>query len=384
MAFGLTAEGFNRKRLADIKAEKEAAFKLVFGDNINLNPQSNFGQIIGIESESEALVWELAEFVYNAFYPSTAQGVQLSNLVTLNGIERRAATFSKVSVTLTGANGTIIPEGSLVAIPNNTEQFATDLDVTIASGTAIVNVTAVNEGPIVALANSITQIDTPIFGWTSVTNPLDATEGTDEETDAELRDRRSQSTQASGQNLVDALFGQLLNLDNVTSARVISNGTGATDANGIPAHQFLSIVQGGLNADIAQLVWENTPQGILSFGAITEQIIDSQGFPQDVKFSRPTAVDIYFNVTVTTDATYPGSGDLDIAQNILDYGNANFEIGDDVILSQFYTPINAVQGVISINLKISFVSPATGLINLTIGFDEISNYDLSFISVTSS
>ncbi len=76
--FGLTIDGFNRKRLADIKAEKEAAFKLVFGDNINLNPQSNFGQIIGIESESESLVWELAEFTYNAFYPSTAQGVQSS------------------------------------------------------------------------------------------------------------------------------------------------------------------------------------------------------------------------------------------------------------------------------------------------------------------
>lgn len=382
--FGLSLNGFNRKRLADIKAEKETAFKVVFGENINLNPQSNFGQIIGIESESEAIVWELAEFVYNAFYPSTAQGVQLSNLVALNGIQRKEATKSKVTLTLTGVDGTVVPAGSLVAIPNNTEQLSTDLDVTISSGIATVNATAVNEGPIIALAGSITQIDTPVFGWQSVTNLADATEGTNEETDAELRDRRSKSTQAAGQNLVDSLFGQLSNIDNVTSARVISNGTGVTDTNGIPAHQFLSIVQGGINSEIANIVWLNTPQGILSHGDIIETIIDSQGFPQDIKFSRPIAKDIYFAITVTTDSNYPGSGDGDIADNIVSYGDSNFKIGEDVILSQFYTPINSVPGVVSIDLKIGFSSNPTGTANLTIAFNEISNYDLSFITVTSS
>lgn len=381
--FGLTVNGFNRKRLADIKAEKEAAFKLVFGENINLNPQSNFGQIIGIESESEALIWELAEFVYNAFYPSTAQGVQLSNLVTLNGIERRKATNSKVTLTLTGTDGTIIPSGSLVAIPNNTERFSLDLDATITSGTATINATAVNTGQIIALAGSLTQIDTPVFGWQTVTNAADATEGTDEETDAELRDRRAKSTQAAGQNLTDALFGQLSNLDNVTSARVISNGTDVTDVYGIPPHQFLSIVEGGLNSDIAKIIWLNTPQGILSYGSITEQIIDTQGFPQDIKFSRPTAIDIYFKVTVTTNANYPGSGDGDIKDNILEFSE-HYGIGEDVVLSQFYTPINAVPGVISIDLRIGLAASPTGTSDIVIDFDELSKYDLSFIEIISS
>jgi len=384
MAFGLTLDGFNRKRLADIKAEKETAFKAIFGENINLNPQSNFGQIIGIESESEALVWELAELVYNAFYPSTAQGIQLSNLVTLNGIERRAATKSKATLTLTGVDGTIIPAGSLVAIPNNTEQFSTDLGVVISSGTATVNATALNDGPIIALSGSITQIDTPIFGWQTVTNPSDATEGTNQETDAELRDRRSKSTQAAGQNLVDALFGQLSNLDNVTSARVISNGTGSTSVEGIPAHQFLSIIEGGTNSDIADTIWINTPQGILSYGDITEQIIDSQGFPQDIKFSRPISKDIYFKVTVTTDANYPGSGDLDITDNIVEFGKSAYEIGEDVILSQFYTPVNAVPGVISIDIRIGFSASPTGTTNLVLAFNELANFDQLFVQVLSS
>ena len=49
---GLSAAGFERKRLIDIKAEIETALKLAFGDNIDLEPQSGFGQFVGILSEA--------------------------------------------------------------------------------------------------------------------------------------------------------------------------------------------------------------------------------------------------------------------------------------------------------------------------------------------
>ncbi|MEA3485172.1 MAG: baseplate J/gp47 family protein [Candidatus Aerophobetes bacterium] len=382
MNYGVTIEGFKKKRLIDIKTEIEESLKLGFGDNISLIPQSVFGQLVGVMSERESIEWDNMENVYNAFYPSTAQGVQLSELVALNGIQRLEATRSKVTLTITGVDGTIINRGSLVSTVDSVEQFATDIDVVISDSTTV-DATAVNTGAVLAIAGSLTEIDTPISGWDTVTNSADATEGTDEETDIELRDRRTKSTLALGNNLADSLFGQLSNLDNVTSALVLSNGTDVTDENGIPAHQFLLIVEGGLNSDIADIVWLNTPQGILSHGTITEQIIDSQGFPQDVKFSRPTTVDIYFKVTVTTDSTYPGSGDLDIKDNIIEYSE-HYGIGEDVVLSQFYTPINEVQGVVSIDLRIGLTASLTGTTNLPIAFDEISNYDVSFIEVISS
>ena len=122
----------------------------------------------------------------------------------------------------------------------------------------------------------------------------------------------------------------------------------------------------------------------MSYGTLTEVITDSQGFPQDIKFSRPTAIAIYFEVTVTTDAFYPGNGDVLIAENIVEFGTNNYSIGEDVILSQFYTPINAVSGVISIDIKIGVAPSPTGTSNLAIEFDELASYDVSYINVSSS
>jgi uncharacterized phage protein gp47/JayE len=380
MAFGLSPDGFNRKRLADIKTELEDAYRLIFGDNIDVSPQSVFGQIIGIHSEREADLWEQAEFVYNAFYPSTAQGVQLSNDVTLNGIVRQEATKSTVTITCTGTNGTVIPIGSIVSTSDTKEQFVSITAGTIVAGTASIAFQSVNDGAIAATAGTLTVIGTPIFGWATANNSNDAVLGRDEETDAELRERRILSTQALGQNLVDSLFGQISNLDNVTDALVISNGTDVT-VDGIPPHQFLTVVEGGDVTEIANTIWLNTPQGIGSFGSSTEVIVDSQGFTQDIKYSRPAEIDIYFKVTVTTDAEFPASGEDDIKSAIANYGDGNFGISDDVILSQFYTPINTIPGITSIDLRIGLSASPTGTANLTIGLEEISKYDTTRVEM---
>ena len=69
MAFGVDENGFNIKRLADIQAEIEDSFRSVFGSGVNLDARGPFGQMIGIFSEREAAIWELAEAVYNGYFP---------------------------------------------------------------------------------------------------------------------------------------------------------------------------------------------------------------------------------------------------------------------------------------------------------------------------
>lgn len=379
MTFGLTAEGFKRKRLADIKEEIEAVLKLIWGDNIDLDPQSNFGQFVGIVSERAAGAWERDEDVYNSQYPSTSSGNSLSNVVMYNGIERQESTQSTVTVTVTGTDGTVIPIGSIVSVASTNEQFITNNEITI-SGSTTVGATAVNSGAILALAGTLNQIDTPIFGWETVTNISDANAGREEETDADLRERRELSTQALGQNLVDSLFGQVLNIDGVEDALVIDNKTDAT-VDGIPAHQFLTVVLGGTNSDIADAIWINTPQGINSHGTITEIVTDAQGFPQDVKFSRPADIDIYFKIDITTSSEFPASGESDIKSAVATYGAENFKISDDIILSEFYTAINSIGGVTSIDLRIGLSVSPTGTSNLSIATEEISRYDTTRVEV---
>jgi uncharacterized phage protein gp47/JayE len=383
---GLTADGFERKRLIDIKETIETALKAAFGGNIDLSPQSGFGQFIGIVSEALADQWESQENVYNSQYPSTAQGNQLSNVVDYNGITRQDATFSTVTATITGLAGTFISAGSLASVASTGVQFETLVEVTIpVSGTVDVNMQAVETGAKDAVAGTLTQIDSPVYGWTSITNASDATTGRDEETDAELRIRREQSTQALGQNLVDSLFGQLLNLDGVEDAVVISNGTNTTDANGIPAHQFLSVVLGGVESDIVSAIWKNTPQGISSFGAVTAYATDDQGFPQTVKYSRPAEVPIYFAIYLTVDSNIFESIDINtIKANIVTYGQANFKISDNVIKSEFYCPINQTDGILNIDLRIGTAPTPTGTDNIEIDAEEIADFDTSYIVISAT
>ncbi len=379
---GLSASGFDRKRLIDIKTDIENALKLVFGNNIDLEPQSGFGQFIGIISEMISDQWESQENTYNSQYPSTAQENQLSNVVQYNGIDRQDATKSTVTGTITGIENTVIPVGSKASVENTEDIFVTLVEVTIpVSGNINVAMESEETGVISALSGTLIVIETPIFGWTSITNGSDADTGREEETDAELRIRRELSTQALGQNLIDALFGQLLNLDDVEDVVVKDNKT-ATPAEGIPAYQFLVSIIGGDDDAIAQIIWDNTPQGIDSSGTTTVVVTDDQGFPQDVQFVRPSEIPIYFKIDLTVDAdVFPGGGDDDIKAAVALYGLDNFKISDDVIRIKFQTPINETPGILDYDLFIGLGASPSGTSNLTIDLDEVSTYAILRVEV---
>lgn len=140
ITFGLSAQGFRAKQQQEIIAEIQASLQAAFGQSINLLPESVFGQIVGIFSERETLVWQLAEAVYNSQYPESAEGSSVDNILALNGLRRLPATASKTSPTIDGVPGlvfygtpgTLIPAGSLISVFGQPDsQFETDNDVTI-------------------------------------------------------------------------------------------------------------------------------------------------------------------------------------------------------------------------------------------------------------
>ena len=388
--YGVSSTGFKRKRLDLLLEELNAEVKTIFGDNFNVSPESPDGQVNGVISESNANLWELAEEAYNAFNPKAASGVTLSNLVQLNGITRLAATRSRVELTLTGDSGTVIPEGSLISTLDTGAKLSTDDSVTIdGAGNAIVQATALEFGPISMLVDTITQIDTPLSGWDTVTNDDNATLGTNDESDSDLRARRRRSVARDAQAIIDAIRSAVENIDNVTQAVVLENDTDAEDANGLPAHSFQVVVSGGTNIDVADAIWLKKPAGIQAFGDITVEVIDSQGISHDISFSRPTPVVIYVEVTLTTFPEYPANGDDLIKQAIVDYANGDlvdnrsFGLADNVIYTRLYTPINSVAGHEIDDLQISIASPADGVINIPISITQIADFQIANITVIS-
>lgn len=169
--YGLSATGFKRKRLPEIMQAINARISDTLGLKTQIQSNSVLGQIVGVFSYEIADLWEQAENGYNAMYPSTAQGVSLSNAAGLVGIQLIDAEFTTLVATCFGANGTEIPYNAQITDGTNTYS-CTDVYAQIDSARAcVVGVKlagAVAEGTSYALTiDGITQTYTAASGDTA-------------------------------------------------------------------------------------------------------------------------------------------------------------------------------------------------------------------------
>jgi uncharacterized phage protein gp47/JayE len=390
MSFGITDSGFETKRLDDIKTEIEDSLKSELGAGINLTPQSPLGQIVGIMAERFALLWELGEEIYNAPYPESSFGTSLDDSASIVGVTRLPATYSTVTVRVFGANGTAVPLGFVVSVSGNPNaRFESTVADTIGvSGYVDIPFQAEDTGAIEAPAGSLTVIETPVAGVDSTNNTLDADVGRDIETDQELKTRRQERLQRAGTATVEGIRNNIAQVENVESVTVVENTDIVPDSEGRPGKSFESIVLGGDEDEIAESIWEAKPAGIETDGDITKSMTDSQGLAHDIKFSRPTEKDIWMIINITPNADpnegalYPADGDNLVEEVVLEYG-ATFQLGQDVVTSRFYTPINTVPGVIGIEVLVGFSSPPTSSANLPIGPGELAKFDSTRTTVNS-
>lgn len=107
--YGLTATGFRRKRLSDIIKSINSRLSDSLGVSIQTASNSVLGQLVGVFSFEIADLWEQGENSYNAMYPSTAQGVSLSNAAGLAGIQLIDAEYTTLIATCFGAENTEVP-----------------------------------------------------------------------------------------------------------------------------------------------------------------------------------------------------------------------------------------------------------------------------------
>jgi len=329
MAYGVTAEGFLTKPLDVCKAELEDRFRAIFGADVNLDPREPLGQIVGIVAEREVELWDLAEEVYRAFDPDGNGGDAQEAICAITGTLREPARRSSVGATITGSVGTVVPAGSVASVSGAGSRFALKATVTIgAGGTVTGTFESENTGPVAAPAGTLTVIETPVAGWTAVTNPLDATLGADLETDAALRIRREEELRATGAAALEAVRADVLAVPGVTACTVFENTTGVTDPDGIPAKAIEVMVSGGADAAIRAAIWASKAAGIEPHGGVSGTVIDSQGISHTVKFSRPTAKLVYLDVYLRKTSSYPVDGDAQVKAQL---AAKTYAAGDDVV-----------------------------------------------------
>lgn len=127
---GLTPAGFVAKRTPAIKIELEQRLIETFGDP-NLNPSSVFGQLVGLTADQQTTFWDELQAVYWSQYPSSAEGVNLDRVASINGIFRLAARPTAVRAVIHGTVGTVLAAGRLASTGQGGAQFALADPVTI-------------------------------------------------------------------------------------------------------------------------------------------------------------------------------------------------------------------------------------------------------------
>jgi uncharacterized phage protein gp47/JayE len=376
----LSAAGFVPRTLDEIRTELEAAFRAAFGDNVQIEASSVFGQIIAIMAERFADLEALTELIYSSAFVDGATGSSLDDLAALMATVRPAATYSTVTLTLGGTPATAIVAGSIAEDAEGIQWITQALATIGGGGTVDVEARPATTGPIVGRAGTITTIATPIAGWSTVTNALDADVGRAVASDSELRTLIRLTARSGGGSSLEGLRAQLLRLDGVTEVEIAENASFFADSDGRPPHSFEAVVIGGTDQEIADQIWYAKPAGIQTVGTETVVVVDAAGDNQNVNFSRVVDVNVWIEVDYTPGDGFPSDGAAQILEALLDYGDT-FLIGQDVLAIRLLQKIE-VEGLDDMEIRIGTAVNPLNDNPIRISRTQRAVFDSSRITIT--
>lgn len=305
----LTDAGLQVKTPMEIVDTLSQALQTIYGLDINLSQNTPDGQLLNIFAQAQSDVLELLVAAYNSFGVETAFGTVLDQRVALNGLARKAGTYTFQDIEITVDRAlTLEGLGDEIANPDGTgftvaddagNQFILAADhAFIGAGSATLTFRAKNVGAVETVANSIQNQVTVTLGVTEVNNPTGASSiGEDEESDVDLKLRHARSFKLASTGPADAVEAAIQEVDDVTDAFVIENGT-AAPVSGIGAHSIWAIVEGGSDQDIGQAIYSKKAPGCGMTGGETAVVARPNGSTFTAKFDRPILEDLYMAFTI--------------------------------------------------------------------------------------
>lgn len=307
--------------------------KGIYGEDIYLELDSQDYEFLSIFALKIYDTMLLLELVMNNRSPKTAVGTALDSLVKLNGIRRKVASYSTVELMLTGDAGAEIIEGRVKDDAGNA--WLLPGKVVITESPLRVFARAEKIGDVRALAHTITHIDTPTAGWISVDNPNSAIPGNPVETDTELRMRQSISVATPSRSMYDSLIAGIAAIDNIQRFVVYENDTNQTDENTVPAHSVCIVAEGGMNEDIARVIYRRKGPGTGTYGDIITTFTDSQNQQVSIRFFRPSYVPVRVAIKYKSRMGFTKDVMSAMKSNVERYINT-LDIGQNVYASQLW------------------------------------------------
>jgi uncharacterized phage protein gp47/JayE len=390
MAWGLSKTGFVRPNQAQLKEEIDQRQKELFGDDVNLSAKSPNGILSGILSWVVSLLWQTLEKIYHNGHVSEAEGVSLDYKTIEFNTSRNPEQYAETSLTFTGTPNYTILAGTRFETEKGVD-YALKEDLTLdGSGNGTGEVVSLSPGVIGnTFSSTITVQSEPNVDIFTVTNTIVATGGREEETDEELRNRLLNSGASNGSGTPNAILADVLAVTGVRAANITVNSTDAV-VNGQPAHSNHVFALGGDGQTIADALFKNYV-GLQFYGSSSFVVNDIGGNSHTISYTPAMAVNIFVDVTLTTDNTFQTDGAVQVKDAVVKLigGTASdgtlytgLNMGDDVIYSRILATIMSIQGVEDAVLKIGTAPSPSGTTNIAITPSTVAQASADNIEVT--
>lgn len=385
MAWGLSRTGFNRPNQAQLKEEIDQRQRELFGENVNLSPKSPNGILSGIISWVSSIMWQTLERVYRNGHVSEAEGVSLDYKTVEFNTSRNPEQYAEGSLQIVGTPNFTVLEGTRFEREDGTDYMVKENVVLDANGEGIAEIVSLSPGSVGnTFPNTITIQSEPSTDIIAVTNLEEVSGGREQETDDELRNRLLRLGATNGSGTTNAILADVLTVPGVRAVNIKVNSE-SVEVDGQPPHSNHVYVLGGQGEQIAEMLYKNFVG--LKFVGSEHHTID--GF--DIAYTPAAATNVYVNVALTTNITFPANGENLVKDAIVKvigglatdgtlYTGLN--MGDDVIYSRVLSVIMGVPGVEDANLTIGTEENPTGTSNIAFGIGEVAQISANDIVVT--
>ena len=301
----LDRNGLQIKTLSELMSELQASMRNIYGEDISLEQDDPDGQLIGIFAQAGIDMRELIQDLVSSLDPDQAEGVILDQRAAINGVSRKAGTFTLINIDIVidrplnlvglDEDATNINGSGYTAQDDVGNSFILLQSESFSSaGTYTCQFRSKTMGKVLVTPNTVTTPVTVIPGVISLNNPSAAlTTGVDEESDKSLRIRRSTMMATGSRGFVDSIEAALKNINEVSEAVVDENTGDVIDPKGTPPHSIWAIVEGGDPQAIGEVIYVKRPSGCGMRGAQSVTVPRPGGRTFTAYFDRPTYVNLY-------------------------------------------------------------------------------------------
>ncbi|EMA4783900.1 baseplate J/gp47 family protein, partial [Providencia rettgeri] len=206
----ITSQGVIVPDTSTLRDEVENEFKNLFGQQLDVSPETPQGALITMEVENrDAIARNNAELA-NQINPDLAGGIFLDAIWALMGGQRFDATHSFLTqVKFTGTADTLIPKGSQAATLSGDLFETTNTLIIGKDGTITGDMRAIKTGAIECGIGQLNKVASSVLGWETVYNPSNAILGRNAESDLQARRRRKQTLAKNTVSVGEAITSAL-------------------------------------------------------------------------------------------------------------------------------------------------------------------------------